>query len=54
MLTMQPGLDVAPYTDRQIVILDRVDWARWLDQSIASKSIIKPLPEGSLDVEQVG
>ena len=54
MLTMEPGPDVAAYTDRQIVILDRVDWARWLDHSISSKSIIKPLPGSSLDVEQVG
>ena len=31
MLTMEPGPDIAPYHDRQIVILDRADWAAWLD-----------------------
>ena len=31
MLTMPPGPDIAPYHDRQIAILDRADWAAWLD-----------------------
>ena len=54
MLTMEPGPDIAPYHDRQIAILDRTDWAAWLDPSISSKTILKPLPAGSLAVEQVG
>jgi putative SOS response-associated peptidase YedK len=54
MLTMEPGPDIARYHDRQIVILDRSAWADWLDPTISAKSLIKPLPAGSLDVEQVG
>ena len=54
MLTMAPGPDIAPYHDRQIAILDREDWAAWLDHSISAKAVLKPLPAGSLAVEQVG
>ena len=54
MLTMPPGPDIAPYHDRQIAILDRADWAAWLDPSVSAKAILKPLPAGSLVVEQVG
>jgi putative SOS response-associated peptidase YedK len=54
MLTMAPGPDIAPYHDRQIVILDRAAWTDWLDPSISAGSIIKPLPPGTLQVEQVG
>ena len=54
MLTMPPGADIAPYHNRQIVILDRDAWANWLDPSISAKSVIKPLPPGTLRVEQVG
>jgi putative SOS response-associated peptidase YedK len=54
MLTMEPGPDIAPYHDRQIVILERSAWVDWLDPSVSAKSLIKPLPVGSLKVEQVG
>lgn len=54
MLTMEPGPDIAPYHDRQIVILERKDWASWLDPSVSAKSLIKPLQAGTLVVEQVG
>lgn len=54
MLTMEPGPDIAPYHDRQIVILEREAWADWLDASVSAKSLIRPLPEGALSVEQVG
>jgi putative SOS response-associated peptidase YedK len=54
MLTMQPGHDIAPYHDRQIVILDRSAWADWLDPSVSAKSLIKPLLPSTLQVEQVG
>ncbi len=54
MLTMPPGPDIAPYHDRQIAIVDRADWSAWLDHSISAKAILKPLPAGSLAVEQVG
>ncbi|MCW5705818.1 MULTISPECIES: SOS response-associated peptidase [Alphaproteobacteria] len=54
MLTMEPGPDIAPYHDRQIVIVERDAWADWLDPSVSAQSIIRPLPAGSLLVEQVG
>jgi putative SOS response-associated peptidase YedK len=54
MLTMEPGPDVARYHDRQIAILDRRDWAHWLDPSVPASALLKPLPAGSLAVEQVG
>jgi len=54
MLTMKPGPDIAPYHDRQIVILERPAWADWLDPSASAKSLIKPLPARTLAVEQVG
>lgn len=54
MLTMAPGPDIAPYHDRQIVILGRNAWADWLDPSVPAQSLIKPLPAGSLEVQQVG
>lgn len=54
MLTMPPGPDIAPYHDRQIVILDRSSWADWLDHTVPARSVIRPLPAGTLTVEQVG
>ena len=54
MLTMPPGPDIAPYHDRQIAILERADWALWLDHTVSAKAILKALPAGSLTVEQVG
>ncbi|MCP3404799.1 SOS response-associated peptidase [Bradyrhizobium sp. CCGB01] len=54
MLTMDPGPDIAPYHDRQIVILERDAWADWLDPNVPAQSLIRPLPPGSLAVEQVG
>jgi putative SOS response-associated peptidase YedK len=54
MLTMPPGPDIAPYHDGQIAILDRADWAAWLDPSASAKTILKPLPPGALTVQQVG
>ncbi len=54
MLTIEPGPDIAPYHDRQIAILNRSDWAAWLDPSVSSKSILKSMPEGTLSVERVG
>jgi len=54
MLTMPPGPDIEPYHDRQIAILDRADWANWLDPSVSAKQILKALPAGSLNVTLVG
>ncbi len=54
MLTMEPGPDIAPYHDRQIVILERHAWSDWLDPSVPAPSLIQPLAAGALLVEQVG
>ena len=54
MLTMEPGPDIAPYHDRQIVILERAAWVDWLDPTVPAQSLIRSLPARSLAVEQVG
>ena len=51
MLTTAPGPDVAPYHDRQIVVLRPADWARWLYLDTPEADLLKPLPAGSLTVE---
>ena len=48
MLTTQPGEDVAPYHDRQIVVLRREDWGAWLDLARPEAELLRPLPTGSL------
>lgn len=53
MLTTEPGADVAPYHSRQIAIIERRDWNRWLAPSEAAEDLLRPLPQGSLTVEQV-
>jgi putative SOS response-associated peptidase YedK len=49
MLTCEPGPDIAPYHDRQIVILKRPDWAEWLK---TGEVVLGPLAAGSLDVAE--
>ena len=53
MLTAPPGPDVAPYHNRQIVVLPPAEGLRWLDPAVSAKDVLKPLPAGSLNVEQV-
>lgn len=53
LLTTAPGPDVAPIHDRQMVVLERMDWAAWLDLTRPEGEMLRPLPEGSLQVEQV-
>lgn len=53
MLTTEPCADVAPYHNRQICVLDRDDWAAWLDPAIPARQVLKPLPAGTFDVEQI-
>lgn len=54
LLTCEPGPDIAPYHSRQVALLDRRDWARWLDGSAPAAELIGPAPAGTLTVEQVG
>jgi putative SOS response-associated peptidase YedK len=42
-----------PYHNRQVVVLPPADFARWLDPSVPAAELCRPLPPGSLNVEQV-
>ena len=44
MLTTIPGEDIAPYHNRQIVILPSASFARWLDPVVSARELLKPLP----------
>jgi putative SOS response-associated peptidase YedK len=50
MLTTAPGPDVAPYHNRQVVVLRPEDWAAWIHLTKTEADLLRPLPEGSLDV----
>ncbi|HVZ01271.1 MAG TPA: SOS response-associated peptidase [Dongiaceae bacterium] len=53
MLTTEPGPDVAPYHDRQVVVLRPEDWPHWIHLSKPEEALLRPLPAGSLAVETV-
>lgn len=53
LLTTDPGPDVAPIHDRQMVILERSDWSAWLQETGGEAELLRALPAGSLAVEQV-
>ena len=53
MLTTEPGPDIAPYHDRQIVILTPPDYMRWLSGAAPAADLCRPLPAGSLAVKRV-
>jgi putative SOS response-associated peptidase YedK len=53
LLTTEPGPDVAPIHDRQMIVLERSDWQAWLDLSRPEAELLRPLSAGSLQVEQV-
>jgi putative SOS response-associated peptidase YedK len=53
ILTTEPGPDVAPIHDRQIVVLERSNWLAWLNMTRPESELLRPLPAGSLTVEQV-
>jgi putative SOS response-associated peptidase YedK len=53
ILTTAPGPDVAPIHNRQVVVLAEADWMAWLDLTKPESELLKPLPAGSLRVEQV-
>ncbi len=52
LLTTGPSPDVAPIHNRQMVVLDRADWAVWLDLTLPEAELLRPLHSGSLAVEQ--
>jgi putative SOS response-associated peptidase YedK len=53
LLTTTPGPDVAPIHDRQMIVLERDDWAKWLDLTKPQAELLRALPAGALRVEQV-
>ncbi|PZV36429.1 SOS response-associated peptidase [Mesorhizobium kowhaii] len=53
MLTTEPGPDIVPYHDRQVVVLRPTDWAHWIYLTKTEAELLRPLPEGSLAVETV-
>ena len=53
ILTTEPGPDVAPIHNRQVVVLDRPDWLNWLDLTRPEAELLRPLPAGRLTVEQI-
>jgi putative SOS response-associated peptidase YedK len=52
LLTTEPGPDVAPIHDRQVIVLERADWKPWLDLEQEEAQLLRPLPAGSLTVEE--
>ena len=50
MLTTAPGEDVAPYHDRQVVVLRPEDWAAWIYLTKPERELLRPSPGGPLDV----
>lgn len=50
LLTCPPGADVAPYHNRQVVLLSPADCFRWLDLAAVAETFVQPLPAGSLEV----
>jgi len=53
ILTTEPGPDVAPIHNRQVVVLNRANWTAWLDLTLPEAELLRALPTGSLDIEQV-
>jgi putative SOS response-associated peptidase YedK len=53
LLTTEPGPDVAPIHNRQVVVLPRDDWRAWLFLERSEAELLRPLPAGRLIVEQV-
>jgi putative SOS response-associated peptidase YedK len=53
LLTTEPGSDVAAIHDRQMVVLHQSEWSAWLEKSENEADLLRPLPGGSLAVEQV-
>lgn len=53
LLTTEPGPDVAPIHSRQMIVLEREDWRHWLDLGKSEAELLRALPAGRLEVEQV-
>lgn len=53
MLTTAPGPDIAPYHDRQIVLLPPGRALEWLDLTRPEAELLAPCPAGRLQVTRV-
>lgn len=53
MLTTAPAEDVAPYHNRQVVVLKPKDWRGWLQLTSPEAELLRPLPKGMLNVDRV-
>jgi putative SOS response-associated peptidase YedK len=53
MLTTAPGPDVAPYHNRQVVVLRPEDWGAWIHLTRSEAELLRPLPEGALEATTV-
>ena len=53
LLTTEPGPDVVPIHNRQMVVLEQPDWLALLDLTRPEAELLRPLPPGALTVEQV-
>lgn len=53
MLTTEPGPDIEPYHDRQVVVLRPEDWSAWFFLRKPEAEILRPLQAGSLSVETI-
>src|SRR5438309_5894629 len=51
MLTTEPGVDVAPYHNRQVAVLAPADWRAWLDHMTPAAGLLTPLPAGTLSAQ---
>jgi putative SOS response-associated peptidase YedK len=51
LLTTEPGPDMAPYHDRQVVVLARQDWSAWLSGA-PEADLLKSGPAGQLTVRR--
>ena len=51
LLTTAPGPDMASIHDRQMIVLERDDWAALLDLTKPEAALLRPLPAGALRVE---
>jgi putative SOS response-associated peptidase YedK len=52
LLTTEPGPDMKPYHDRQVVVVPRGLWRAWLDPEADPADMLKAGPAGSLEVVQ--
>jgi putative SOS response-associated peptidase YedK len=50
LLTCEPGPDIAPYHNRQVVLLTQAQCFGWLDAAGVAADFVQPLPAGSLAV----